>query len=142
MGRGPGSPLARVACALEAAPTAVLAVMMPGGASVGEEEFRRRSRYAILGALNTHGLHPMHSERIQYVELPPDGAGNTIFVPYEIHVSEAPGAGGARQVLVLYLDEDALFEGNRPFEVLARWLDPFLQSEDTAVALIGPTSSD
>jgi len=84
----------------------VLGVMVFGGPYMGTEEFRRRTRYAVLAGLNSHGYSPEDSEHIGYVS--PQKSGGPILphmvVPFEWLTRESGGS----PLLLLWLDEDAL----------------------------------
>ena len=60
----------------------VLGVTVFGNPYVGAEEDRRRTRYAIVSALDSAGYVPTDNERIGYMQVPIE-KGSTIALPFE-----------------------------------------------------------
>jgi hypothetical protein len=134
----------------------VLAVLVPGNPFVGAEEARRRTRHAVLDALQFDGFEPDHAEQIGLLDFDPrhlraDGVAASgppairMQVPYErlsrrrsLLAADAV-AGLADGVTVLWIDEQAL-PSPKP-RALARLLHDTVPAR-AALRLIGPSTSD
>ena len=139
-------------------PPRALPILMSGSHFVGDEEARRRTRYAVLAALDELRYVPVDGDHIGYVVVAttdaPSGAP-PVRVPFESFRATAQGQGGAvaglpKSVIVLWVDESALIppvsKGSTWLESLASVLrnlgvcPPAPQRCD--VPVIGPSSSD
>jgi hypothetical protein len=128
----------------------VLGVLVYGSSFVGAEEYRRRTRYAILSALKTGSYLPSDAEHIGYVNTSFRGPGFPEVIPFEWFRRE----GGVSPLLVLWLDESALLESmpaapggkaSGPLHRLATILKPLvgsLPAEQVRLDIIGPAGSD
>lgn len=131
----------------------VLGVLVFGSTFVGAEEYRRRTRYAVLSALKTGSYLPVDVEHIGYVDtadMPESGPGFPEVVPFEWFEHERRES----KLLVLWLDESSLLESapsakegeiNGPLKRLARVLTPLVGDEPwerLRINLIGPAGSD
>jgi len=126
----------------------VLGVMVHGGPSVGSEEYRRRTRYAVLSALMSNGYQPLDAEHIGFVNGSDLECAYPQFVPYEWLHGE-----GVRPALVLWLDESALAQEpskkdaalrGRPLARLARLLETLVGTKANGSVqfdIVGPASS-
>lgn len=127
----------------------VIAIIEPGGPYSEDAEFRRRTRYAVLAALDVLGYAPDDSQHIGLFILPaqastprhdtgaPPDSGGPQFVPYEFLER---GAGAPRLVL-LWIDEDALDQN--PLERLASVFHALgLRPDDgSRIKILGPQGS-
>jgi hypothetical protein len=139
-----------------------LAVLMSSSHFVGGEEARRRTRYAVVAALDELGYAPVDGDHIGYVVVAmtdaPAGAP-PVRVPFEAFEAVGMAQGGPvvdkavtrpTRVIVLWVDESALVppvtKGSTWLEALADVLrnlgacPPEPQRCD--VPVIGPSSSD
>jgi hypothetical protein len=126
-----------------------IGVMVLGGRFVGAEEYRRRTRYAVLSALMGESYRPFDAERIGYVETAGLKRGFPAIVPYEWLDSDA-----RRPVLLLWLDESALSQepaaeaGAATPAVLSRIARLLGESigqssmDNVRLDIIGPATSD
>jgi hypothetical protein len=80
----------------------VISVMVFGNATVGADEYRRRTRYAVLSALLQESFSPVDPERIGYSDTQALGPGHPHFVPYEWL---RDNWNRKRELLVLWVDE-------------------------------------
>ncbi|ROH88226.1 hypothetical protein ED236_01790 [Pseudomethylobacillus aquaticus] len=90
-----------------------LGVMVSGGAAVGDNEARRRARYAVLSALQVQGYSPEDAERIGQVRIAPGTAPSSCSsvpasIPFEWLSQD--NAVTAKKILLLWLDERAISE--------------------------------
>lgn len=126
----------------------VLAVMLPGGPYAEYVEARRRTRYAVLAALNAGNFTPVSTEHLGYFrpgnnEAMPRDVPET--VPFEWFEPAPDGRRpcGSCELLVLWIDNDAFYLN--PFARLKRLFDP-LRPPDSDARLrwrvIGPVGSD
>jgi hypothetical protein len=126
---------------------AVLGVMMLGHSYVGAEEYRRRTRYAVLSALMDAAYMPDDPEHIGYVTTDSArGRGYPRVVPYEWF------SGGGDPLLVVWLDESALMQQRSlanpsvyddPMRRLADLLKGLVGRKDNVrLDIIGPSGSD
>ncbi|MFN7777266.1 MAG: hypothetical protein ACK5RK_00055 [Betaproteobacteria bacterium] len=122
----------------------VLAVLLPGNPFVGAEEQRRRLRYAVLAGLRSEGWTPRTPEYLGVAQAAAEGdSSTTLKVPFEFLISSADG--GARQVLLLWVDEAQL--PSRRFDRLAHLLGQMATSaglgteQPVRLAVVGPSSS-
>lgn len=127
----------------------VIAITEPGSPYSEDAEFRRRTRYAVLAALDVLGYAPDDSQHIgvfvpparastlPHDAGPPPDSGGPQFVPYEFLDR---GVGTPRLVL-LWLDEDA-FDQN-PLQRLASVFHALgLRQEDgSRIKILGPQGS-
>ena len=124
-------------------PLSVLGVMMFGDTAVGADEYRRRTRYAVLSALMSASYTPDDPEHIGYVRLKPK-TGRPHVVPYEWFLN------AGRPLLVLWLDENALLETSAaidergPLARLSRLMDEILgpYRDKARLDFIGPAGTD
>jgi len=133
----------------------VLAVMLAGGPYAEAVESRRRTRYAVLAALNAGKFVPADSEHIAYF-LPADGAGPSRDLPETVPYEWFEPASDSKKndadcdacsVLVLWLDSGAFYE--QPFERLRRLMAALCPAENRAARdaalrwqVLGPFGSD
>jgi len=123
----------------------VIGIIVPGGPYSEDAEFRRRTRYAVLAALDVLGYTPKDAQHIG-VFIPPqptvqaDGSTSVVngpqFVPYEVLER------GEGRTILFWLDEDAL--GDHPLDRLARLfrvLHP-APANGYRVKILGPQGSD
>src|SRR5262245_32454967 len=82
----------------------VLGVMVFGNATVGADEYRRRTRYAVLSGMLQDSFSPVDPERVGYVDTQALGPGHPQFVPYEWF---RDNWNRKRNLLVLWVDEGA-----------------------------------
>ena len=125
----------------------VLAVMLAGGPYAEYVESRRRTRYAVLAALNAADFSPVDTEHLGYF-LPSHNSARPRplpeAVPYE-WFEPAPGRQGAtpRHLLVLWVDADAFYD--RPLARLRQLfagLTPPGDGPTLRWRVIGPVGSD
>ena len=83
---------------------AVLGVMVFGEQFVGAEEYRRRTRYAVLSGLMSLDYSPFDPEHVGYVDTGL-GRGYPQSVPYEWFFKS-----GEKPLLLLWLDESSLLQ--------------------------------
>lgn len=128
--------------------TRALPVLMSGSHFVGAEEARRRTRYAVLAALDELGYAPVDGEHIGYVVVPsshPASEAPPVRVPFEAYRHTNPPNALPAQIIILWVDESALAPPTW-LESLADVLrtlqvcPPAPQQCD--VPVIGPSSSD
>jgi hypothetical protein len=140
------------AAAASARPRA-LPVLMSGSHFVGGEEARRRTRYAVLAALDELGYGPVDGDHIGYVMVPSADAAHgapPVRVPFEAYQAASPAKGLPGQVIVLWVDESVLTppadEGSTWLGSLAHVLRVLGVCPDAPmrcnVPVIGPSSSD
>lgn len=105
-------------------PPRALPVLISGSHFVGAEEARRRTRYAVLAALDELGYAPIDGDHIGYVMVPVDKVVDkaspgspTVRVPFETYQATWAGHRGAdaeeaaafpTKVIVLWVDDSAL----------------------------------
>jgi hypothetical protein len=142
----------------------LIAAILPGGAVVGAEEMRRRSRYAVLAGLNVAGYVPNDSERMGLVSVdrceslrgcvPPDptpraGGQDTkpkdqkpSFAPMDIVYERlTPKDATGRQIAVLWIDDTAV--GRRWLSAVAMLLkDLSPPAKDVERRILGTAGSD
>src|SRR5262249_43565773 len=120
---------------------------------VGAEEARRRTRYAVLAALDELGYAPVDGDHIGYVVAPAAAAKRgapPVRVPFEAYQATRAAPGLPADVIVLWVDEAAL---TTPDEEGATWLDTLAGTlrvlgvcppapKRCEVPVIGPSSSD
>ncbi|HEV2268635.1 MAG TPA: hypothetical protein VGR92_04180 [Steroidobacteraceae bacterium] len=126
----------------------VIGIIVPGDPYSEDVEFRRRTRYAALAALDVLGYSPRDPQHIG-VYIPPAPAGSLpyvaasrsdfggpLFVPYEF--LERDG----QPLILLWLGEEAF--GQDPLDRLATLLQALgLRPEDgSRVRILGPQGSD
>jgi hypothetical protein len=125
----------------------VFAVMLSGGPYAEDVESRRRTRYAVLAALNASRFEPVDSEHLGYF-VPADGSPKLPrVVPYEWFVLAADtrprndGSDG-RRILVMWLDAGAF--ANKPFEQWKKLVDDLWPKDKPKLnwCVIGPAGSD
>jgi hypothetical protein len=124
-------------------PLSILGVMVFGDATVGADEYRRRTRYAVLSALMSASYAPDDPEHIGYVRLKAK-TGRPHIVPYEWFHS------GGRRLLILWLDENALMqrpavvEERGPLARLSKLMDEILgpYRNQARLDFIGPAGTD
>jgi len=128
-----------------------LPVLMSGSHFVGAEEARRRTRYAVLAALDELGYAPVDGDHIGYVVVPSADAARgapPVRVPFEAYRAAQPIPGLPASVIVLWVDESALTPAGD-----ASWLDSLVDvlrvlgvcpavPARCDVPVIGPSSSD
>lgn len=85
----------------------VVYALIPGGHAVGQDEARRRERYAILAGMNAAGYVPGDAEHIGYVR-EEKVEGVEITIPFEF-LDPKPGMKPGR-VALLWVDEEALMQ--------------------------------
>lgn len=134
----------------------VLAVMLSGGPYAEDLESRRRTRYAVLAALNARGFEPGDGEHLGYftLKLPDAKAADSMrarlpgVVPYEwfspaADMSPRNDATDGRRVVVLWLDGDA-FDAGKPFDSWVRLMREIgLElSKKLSWRIIGPSGSE
>jgi len=110
----------------------VVGVTVPGGPYAEAAESRQRYRYAVLAALDVEHYVPKDGEHIDYflpecisaTSTKPSGASNRPgaaslpeFIPYERFIP-ANGVADKREIVVLWIDEDAITRGNAPIASL------------------------
>ena len=129
----------------------VLAVMLPGGPYAEYVERRRRSRYAVLSALNTGDYVPVDTEHLGYFTAAspklPDSTTQTDspklpeLVPFEWFERESR-IYQRRRILILWLDDSAFLSA--PFELFAQLFEG-LAPKKSGIAvrwrIIGPPFS-
>jgi hypothetical protein len=101
------SPLARVGDATLAR-TLVVAVTMPGAPYAEDGEVRRRTRYAVSSSLERAGYVPRDEHHLGYFRPQDPDLQLPEVVPYEWFASSSANRQPKRQVLVLWINEDAL----------------------------------
>jgi hypothetical protein len=128
---------------------AVLGVMVFGEQFVGAEEYRRRTRYAVLSGLMSLDYSPFDPEHVGYVDAGL-GRGYPESIPYEWFYKS-----GEKPLLLLWLDESSLLQESpsaaggiprpralrRLAEVLKRTLGKGEQVTDY-IDIIGPAGSE
>ncbi len=89
----------------------LVAAMVPGSSFYEDGEFRRRARYAVISGLHEEGYEPENAQNIGYFSLLHDDRSCDLpaVVYYEWFLSTE---GGRSPVLLLWVDEDALFVGD------------------------------
>lgn len=121
----------------------VLAVMVPGGPYAENVEARRRTRYAVLAALNTATFAPANTEHLGFFTPANAVEGDARlpdFIPFEwfssarIPWSDDP----AMRVLVLWLDADGF--GDRPIAGLLNLMQS--SPSEAPWQVLGPFGSD
>jgi len=134
-----------------ASPPRALPVLMSGSHFVGAEEARRRTRYAVLAALDELGYAPIDGDHIGYVVVPSADAARgapPVRVPFEAYRAERPSPRLPASVIVLWVDESALTPAGE-----GSWLDSLVHvlrvlgvcpaaPARCDVPVIGPSSSD
>lgn len=118
--------------------TDILGVMVFGGDYTEYAEQRRRTRYAVVSGLSSEGFVPEEPEALGYFK-PAGGSMRQAQVPFEWFQHE----GSRRQVLLLWLDENAL--GNKTaFSQLSRLATSLRVSSgkrQARVTILGPVAS-
>jgi hypothetical protein len=127
----------------------VLGVMVPGSPYFEDAEFRRRTRYAVLAALDRLGYVPSDAQHIgvfipraeptkqQGGEDSGANPGDLRFVPYEIMDRRGDGK---RALVVFWLDEGAF--SDRPLDRLVTLSQALGVPERRRFKIIGPEGSD
>jgi hypothetical protein len=140
------------AVAPRASQARALPVLMSGSHFVGAEEARRRTRYAVLAALDELGYAPVDGDHIGYVVVPSADASRgspPVRIPFEAYQASHPGQNLPVNVIVLWVDESAL----APTRQGSTWLDSLADALRVLgvcpaaptrcnVPVIGPSSSD
>lgn len=129
----------------ENASAQLIGVIVPGGPYSEDAEFRRRTRYAVLAALDVLHYTPKDAQHIG-VFIPPqptiqqDGSQSDVsglqFVPYEVLER------GQDRVILIWLDEDSL--ADHPLERLVRLIRVLHPPPMNGfrVKILGPQGSD
>ncbi|HEY9108083.1 MAG TPA: hypothetical protein VIN58_15480, partial [Roseateles sp.] len=127
----------------------VLAVMMSGGPYSEYVESRRRTRYAVLAALNASRLSPVDTEHLGYfIPTPTQDASTQL--PNSISYEWFEPAGDAQRrelakdtlrskVLVMWLQAEAFRDA--PLKRMAELAKPFVDA-GASWRVLGPTTSD
>ena len=117
----------------------VVAVSVFGGSFDEAAESRRRSRFAVVSALGSHGYSPTNSDAVGYFSIPlgePDVVNLT--VPFEWFER----SNMSSHVLVLWLNEDKLSTGPlNKLRALFAALTPEGRKGGLNVKLVGPAGS-
>ena len=132
--------------------TIVMPVMVQGGPYGEEVEGRRRTRHALVTALNKLGFAPEDSEHVGYVRPWPatDGVELPRIVPWERFAGSSLSSK-ASVVLVLWVDSNAFRQSRLggPLVKLGRLLEALALCpgegdlpEGPHIAIIGPADSD
>ncbi|SER28222.1 hypothetical protein SAMN05421690_101645 [Nitrosomonas sp. Nm51] len=149
----------------------VLAVMVPGGPYAEDQEWRLRSRFALISGLSAAGYVPEEAEHIGFVDFSSacksaidssdHGAikfcDNPAYMPYEWFKPLFPRTNGfvgdrrnpLKKILVLWLDNDVFSRTDMPLNLLGRLINGITPGEDTEkpavkpnFSIIGPQSSN
>ena len=139
-------------------PPQAIGIIVPGGPYSEDAEFRRRTRYAVLAALDVLGYTPKDPQHIG-VFIPPTpssqakGPSSTVdgprFVPYEVLNSQVVNsqvsnsqAADRPGVALFWLDEDAL--GDHPLGQLTSLFNTIKSAttKEYRVKILGPQGSD
>jgi hypothetical protein len=129
----------------------VIAVTVPGAPYAEDAESRRRDRYAILAALHEQKYVPEDGEHIDYF-VPMDESEVVLpeTIPFE-RLKPAEQDSKRPNIMILWIDEDALTRGPRPLASLASlyWQLKFLAgpqptpavADSDAAGMAGSTQS-
>lgn len=137
-------------------PITVLGVMVFGGPSVDNVEWRRRTRYAVLSGLAEQGYAPRDPEHIGYVDRPDRLLMDRLFmnmseknfltekIPFEWFIAvDDKSSDDKSPVLLLWLDETAFASTLTPLESTKKLVEGIKQIfHDSTFKFIGPTGSD
>lgn len=118
----------------------VLAVSVFGGSFDAAAEWRRRSRFAVLSALDSQNYRPVNPEALGYYETD----NGKLYVPFEWFERSAVSGdqkSPASKILVLWLDEEKF--AARPYTKLLHVFNELIPSTSKGlnVRLVGPMGS-
>ena len=146
----------------------VLAVMVPGGPYAEDQEWRLRSRFALISGLNAAGYVPEEAEHIGFVDFSSacksaidsfdheriNFCDKPAYMPYEWYSLLLPGtsepnddkAKTPKRILVLWLDNDVFSRTEMPLNILGRLINGISPRASEGVkpnfSIIGPQSSN
>ncbi|MBS4095723.1 MAG: hypothetical protein KGZ83_02655 [Sulfuricella sp.] len=86
----------------------IIYALVPGDNAVGNEESRRRQRYALLAGLSVSGYAPDDPEHVGYVKQ--KILGKELIIPYEVLNASEPEKKPLPKTLLLWVDEEALIQ--------------------------------